>query len=131
MLTPEEYAEVNGRHERFMTWFRALGRNHHTPEEVPADCRITNEERSSIEVYRFVNDPPTRYTAYVDEKAGTVTTWLGDKLGTVTFGRAWRDNFGGTRVPVWVRGINGRAYHGTYFKSTGALCSMRAHKGQG
>ncbi len=88
----------------------------------------TNEERSVVEVYEFVNDPPDRYFAYINEKTRTCNTWMGDKLGEVGFGRAYRSNMGDIRVPITVYGINGKKYHGYYYKSAGDYCRIRLAK---
>lgn len=91
----------------------------------------TNDERSAIEVYEFVRDKPERYFAYVELNARTVTTWTGQKLGTITrIGREYRDAFGGQRIPITVQGINGVRYHGIYFVSSGDYCRLRAYKSQ-
>lgn len=95
---------------------------------------ITNEERSALEVSEFCANPPARYVLYIKEPDGGITnqgipwdhnwdgvatTWMGEKLGTVSFGRSFRSNFHDTRIPVRVRAINGLNYHGTYYRSAG------------
>jgi hypothetical protein len=90
----------------------------------------TNEEISAIEVYEFVNDPPEKYLAYVNEKTMEMTTWTGEKLGRVGWGRTWKSNFGDVRVSIDVDGINDARYHGTFFKSAGDYCIIRAYKAQ-
>jgi len=76
-----------------------------------------NKLRSSIEVYEFVNKPPNKYMVYIS--GSKATTWTGEELGTVTFGREYRGNMGDKRVPVRIRAINGFTYSGTFFKSAG------------
>jgi len=129
MLTAEEYRECKARSARHEAMW--AGRCAVASAEIaqwPADAQITNEERSEMELYEWLVDPPVRYFAYVKESTGQITTWMGDVLGAVSFGREWRDNFGGTRVPVSVRGSNGRRYHGTYYKSAGDYCRLAACK---
>jgi len=90
----------------------------------------TNEERSAIEVYEFVHDPPVKYFLYIDEPSRSATTWMGDVLGRVSFGQSYRSAFGDTRVPIWVDAINGLLYHGTYFKSAGDYARIKLAKQQ-
>lgn len=100
-----------------------------------------NEERSSVELYEFVANPPETYVAYVQAEPtptrygyphlGTLTTWTGDKLGSIVFGPSYRSNFGGTRVPIAVKAINGKEYYGTYYKSSGDYCRIKAKKVKG
>ena len=73
--------------------------------------------------------PPDKYFVYIDEANRTATTWMGEKLGDVTFGHAYRAVFGDVRVPVWVTGINGVKYYGTYYKSAGNYARIQRAKG--
>ena len=61
---------------------------------------------------------------YAYEKTGQVGTWHGDVKVAARFGRAWRDNFGGTRQHVtftW----DGIKMSGIYFKSGGDIVRAR------
>src|SRR5439155_26054876 len=101
------------------------------PRDKPADVPdVSNEERSALEVFEFVTNPPDKYFLYINEKNRTATTWPGEKLGDVSFGCEYRDNFGGERIPVNVYAINGKTYHGTYYKSSGNYARIRMKKGQ-
>ena len=99
---------------------------------IPADAvppvSITNEERGRLEQFLFATNPPARYFLYINEERKVATTWVGDILGRVTFGRAWQDNFGGKRIAVRIEGINGRTYTGTYFQSSGQYARVRLLK---
>jgi hypothetical protein len=86
---------------------------------------ITNEERSAIEVFEFMRDKPERYFLYINEARGIATTWTGAKLGVVWLGRRYRDNFGGERVSISIRAINGESYSGTFYKSSGDYARVR------
>ena len=92
------------------------------------DRSPTNEERSAVEVYEFCTDPPDKYFLYINCTKKEATTWTGDKLGTVAFGCEFRDNFGGKRVPITVYAINGKKYHGTYYKSSGDYARIKMAK---
>lgn len=94
------------------------------------DRSPTNEERSAVEVYEFVTNPPDKYFLYINCTKRIATTWTGDKLGDVSFGSEYRDNFGGKRVPITVYAINGKRYHGTYYKSSGDYARIKLAKGQ-
>ena len=96
----------------------------------PASAKCSNEEYSAIEIYEWLNEKPRKYFLYINETRREGTTWTGDRLGFVEFGREYRDNFGGTRVPISLHGTNGLEYHGTYFKSAGNYARIRARKVQ-
>jgi hypothetical protein len=134
VITPEQAQDIRTRNEALNKWVDSIrGKNgwaSYKPEDKPADVpNVSNEERSALEVFEFVTNPPDKYFLYIREEDRTATTWTGDKLGNVLFGREYRDNFGGRRVPITVRGINGKTYHGTYYKSSGNYARIRAKKG--
>jgi hypothetical protein len=95
-----------------------------------------NKETSRKEVEGWKANPPDKYFLYIQDTGGKgpwhlegqATTWTGDILGTVRFGREYRSNFGDKRVPVVVFGNNGVKYHGTYYKSAGDYARIRRHK---
>ncbi len=89
---------------------------------------VNNDLRSEIETYEFINDRPSKYFLYIKEETNEATTWMGQRLGSVTFGREFMDNFGGKRVPIWITAINGVKYSGTYFKSAGDYARVKAIK---
>ena len=97
------------------------------PTETGGDL-ARNWESSTQEVAEFVSDPPERYFAYVSSDHRSVTTWMGDALGTITSYREYRTpSFGwpSTRAAIRVRAINGRDYFGTYYKSAGDYCRLK------
>ena len=129
-ITAQQAADIRERLARFAAWVDTIrdksGWASYRPEDIPADVpRVSNDEISALEVFEFIHDAPEKYFLYIREKEGEAITWTGDKLGTVTFGRPWRDNFGGTRVPIRVQGINGKRYAGTYYKSSGDYARVR------
>lgn len=140
IISATEYNEIKARSAVFDAWVDTKrGKNgwaSYKPEEKPADIPdVTNDERSKVEVYEFVNTPPDRYFLYVKALAGThsgargvATTWTGDKLGDITFGTTWKDNFGGTRVSIRVSAIDGRTYAGVYFSSAGDCARIKLLK---
>lgn len=89
----------------------------------------TNKDRSDIEVYEFLNDPPSRYFAYYDNDLRKITNWMGVKLGAIIDrGSPWTSNMGDRRVNVVVRAINGREYVGTCFLTSGTYCRLRVRR---
>lgn len=133
-VTAEEFAVINTRNNKYHTSMRNLypNTNGFTPEMIETivkhagiDRAPNNTERSQIETYNFVQNPPDKYFLYIDDKQAKATTWTGEVLGNVFFGTEWRDNFGGKRVPVTIRAINGKVYHGTYFKSSGNYARIK------
>ena len=133
MITPDQAADIRERNNALMAWVDSIrGKNgwaSYRPENKPPDVPdVSNEERSALEVFEFCTNPPDKYFLYISCEKQSATTWTGDLLGHVSFGREYRDNFGGRRVPVTVRAINGRTYHGTYFKSSGDFARIRQSK---
>lgn len=108
------------------------------------ETEAKNKETSRKEVAEWLANPPQSYFAYVKERENTerigcsvstairgeLTTWMGDKLGAVYGGIPYRDNFGSYRVSIDVVGTNGVLYHGTYYRSSGSYCRIRAYKNQ-
>ena len=133
MITPDQAADIRKRNDALMAWVDSIrGKNgwaSYRPEDKPGDVPdVTNEERSALEVFEFCTNPPDKYFLYINRDKQSATTWTGDLLGHVSFGREYRDNFGGIRVPVTVRAINGLTYHGTYYKSSGDFARIRQSK---
>ncbi|GAB7002482.1 hypothetical protein JQ593_22795 [Bradyrhizobium viridifuturi] len=130
MLTPEQAADIRARDEALHAWMKARKTNSYHPSELPPHINPpTNDERGQVELFEFMRDIPERYFLYINAKTNTATTWNGERLGSASFGREYRDNFGGKRVPVTVRAINGATYHGTYFKSAGDYARVKKAKG--
>ena len=96
----------------------------------PFDDKINNDIRSAIETWEFAHDIPSRYFLYINEKNNTATTWTGQKLGSVSFGSPFRSNLGDTRQQITVKAINGKVYHGVYYKSAGDYARIKLAKNQ-
>jgi hypothetical protein len=91
----------------------------------------TNEERSDVEVYEWMTEPPVSYFAYVDKIAPgeVVTNFTGRTLGHITScGSIWKSNFGDRRQHFTVEGTNGITYSATAYIDSGTYCRMRAVK---
>jgi hypothetical protein len=134
VISAQQAQDIRQRNDALMAWVDSIrsknGWASYRPEDKPSNIPdVTNDERSALEVFDFITNPPEKYFLYINEANRTATTWTGDVLGQVSFGREYRDNFGGRRVPITVRGINGRTYHGTYFKSSGDYARIRVQKG--
>jgi hypothetical protein len=133
VISQDQAADIRQRNDALMAWVDSIrGKNgwaNYRPEDKPVNVPdVTNDERSALEVFEFCSNPPDKYFLYISEDKKTATTWTGDLLGHVTFGREYRDNFGGKRQPVWIRAVNGKRYHGTYFKSSGNFARIRLSK---
>jgi hypothetical protein len=87
-----------------------------------------NVIRGRAELWLWHSTPPSSYFLYVNESLGLATTWMGDVLGNVRFGKEYRDNLGGVRIPIVVYGTNRIRYHGTYFKSAGDYARIKAYR---
>lgn len=135
MRTQEQYLTAKAKLEAYdqaaNAWMTA-NKTNGIPSEVcatfPHADEVDNVLRSEIEVYEFINNIPDKYFLYISEIRKEATTWTGQRLGDIKFGREYRDNFGGKRVPVTVNAINGRKYHGTYYKSAGDYARVKIAK---
>jgi len=135
MITKAKANEIRRRSERLEKWITDNGYRDKTgwasypSDKVPKKCRVGNTELSALEVYEWMTSPPDKYFLYVSEDNATATTWMGDKLGAVTFGKPYSSpgfgGFGSQRVPVRVKGINGVEYYGTYYKSSGDYARVK------
>lgn len=123
MITAEQATDIRSRYESLQTF---LGkRRSYKTDEVAHLNPPSNDELGTLEVFEFCRDRPARYFLYIKADKFVATTFMGDTLGTVIFGREYRDNFGGDRVPVTIRAITGDTYHGTYFKSAGDYARIK------
>lgn len=131
--TYEKLCIINKLENEFL---KSLGKNWLSIEEQEqrrvfvGGYALTNEDRSSIEVYDFVNNVPTKYTLYISESDSKATTWTGEVLGNVSFAPAFKAFFGDTRQHITVKAINGKTYHGTYYKSAGDHANIKLAKNQ-
>lgn len=89
---------------------------------------VDNDLRGKIEVYEFMQDKPKKYFLYINEDTMQATTWGGESLGNVHFGKEYRSNMGDKRQSIDVFGINGVKYHGIYYKSSGNYAIIKAYK---
>jgi hypothetical protein len=138
LITPEQAADIRKRNDALNAWIDTIrdkrtGWASYKPEDKPSHVPdVSNDERSALEVYDFVTNPPDKYFLYVNQEKRTATTWTGDLLGQITFGREYRcpafGGFSSRRIPVTVRAINGRVYVGTYYKSSGDFARVRLSK---
>ena len=135
--TEEQYKEAKRKHDANDAATRAYCKEHKTngiPHEAyskfPFADEVNNALRSALEVWEFVHDIPTTYFLYINEKERKATTWTGQNLGNVSFGSSSRSNFGDERVPISVYAINGKKYHGTYYKSAGDYARIKLFKHQ-
>lgn len=132
-LTTEAYNLLRARCDKLAAWVDTQrapnGWASYREEDIPPGVpRVTNEERSALEVYEFIHDPPAKYFLYINEEKRMATTWTGETLGRIELGQPYRDNFGGRRVPVRIHAINGRTYAGTYFTSAGSYARVKLCK---
>lgn len=94
-----------------------------------------NHVRSQLEVSLFHSDPlphGASYRAYLSEGRNVITTWMGDKLASVTRRKQWKALHGmysRERGSFWAMGIDGRTYYG---RDSGPdmLCTLRLSRKQ-
>lgn len=132
MLSEKEYLALRHRYDEYEKARKRICKSLYcvTPEEAKKlPTAIGNDNVSRMEVYEFVHDPPTRYFTYVNLEKRIITTWVGAKLGEILgAGLPFRSNVGDMRVNITVKGINGVVYHGTFYKSSGDYCRLRAER---
>lgn len=127
-ITKEQYNEIKTRLAAYEVWRN--GRTSYPSNTVPPGLGVSNEDRSKVELYDFVHNPPEKYFVYVRHDAKSArqaeaTTWMGELLGCAMLGYEWRDNFGGTRRSIEFAGVNGFQYVGTYYTSSGDYARVR------
>jgi hypothetical protein len=118
------------------SWCIADGQNIKQMTSVPCEIvktfpyaeEVTNELRSKIELWEFINNKPEKYFLYIDEKEKNAINWTGEYLGKVFFGSEYRSNVGDKRQSIEIKAINGLSYYGTYFKSSGNYARIKAKK---
>lgn len=92
---------------------------------------MTNEERSAEEVKAFKVSEPVPHVCYLSSDGKHLTTWMGDKLATITsVGRAQRGFNGASLISFHAIGINGAWYHGKH-NGPGMSLRIRPMKKQG
>lgn len=136
MITKKKYRQLRAKIDAYLAWVDTIrganGWASYQPEDVPATVpRVSDAERSQVEVYEFCANPPDRYLVYVRRIAvapGVVgkdieaTTWTGQLLGKGRLGIPYKCGKGlgvSRRYPISFKGINGRVYRGTFFASSG------------
>lgn len=88
---------------------------------------LTNEQTSAIEAYEFMTMKPSAITCYVSDNR--VTTWIGDKLGSIVYSHPIRNTFSRHLGQIVVLGINGILYYGVS-SGNNMSCNLRAYKNQ-
>ena len=127
MITKAQRDEIMERETKLREWMGKRSSYH--PSELPVTINPpTNEERSAVELFDWIMDPPKRYFAYA-VKEGAISNWMGESLGTITWeGATYRDNMGGKRKNFRMLGTNGIWYSGTAYVSSGDYCRLKAIK---
>lgn len=116
---------------RYLTKHKTNAMPVEVSKKMPFADMVNNELRSRVETYEFIHDIPESYFLYINEEKKIATTWTGDSLGAVFFGREYTSNFGDTRQPIDVMAINGKRYHGIYYKSSGDYARIKLYKTKG
>jgi len=138
MITEKRYKQLRAKINAFDAWVDSQrnprnGWASYRPSDVPRHLpRVSNAERSQVEVYEFVNQQPDKYFCYVqrnkcapglvDNKV-TVTTWTGQVLGYGYLGVPYKCG-NSRRYPIRFRAINGVRYSGTYYASAGTYARV-------
>lgn len=116
---------------RYLTKNKTNSMTAEVSKSMPFSDMVNNELKSRVESFEFIHDVPEKYFVYINEQDKIATTWTGDSLGAVFFGREYTSNFGDTRQPIDVMAINGKRYHGIYYKSSGDYARIKLYKTKG
>jgi hypothetical protein len=97
-----------------------------TPNGTSVDVAANDARNAEIEHMELArwDHQPARHLAYYTEH-GTVTTWRGTVLGTITGRRIYRHNFGGRFIVLSVLGTNGVRYYGRASYDNGNCIHLR------
>lgn len=128
MLTLEQVKDIESRENIVRDYLTAKKKNWLSPEEQEKLPKVTNEERSAAELFYWHNEKPSKYFLYINTDKKIATTWIGEELGRVSFGREYCGNMGDKRQSVRVYGVNGQTYSGTYYKGAGDYARVKAIK---
>jgi hypothetical protein len=136
ILTKKQYEKSRymlNRYNEACTTYCKQNKTNAIPFEIaktfPYWDKVNNNLRGAVEVYEFINDIPQKYFLYIS-KENKATTWNGEVLGDVHFGREYRSNIGDKRQPIDVFAINGKKYYGTYYKSSGDYARIKLYANQ-
>lgn len=88
-----------------------------------ADNDLRNALLNQQELAIWKARPQTVIAYYTDT---TVTTWMGDVLGTITSRKVIQHNMGGRFIVLRVKATNGRTYHGRASYDNGNI--IRLHR---
>lgn len=131
LITKEQRLNIQAREDAKTAYLKAKGKNWLGPNELEENglLDVTNDERAQAELYDWHTDKPAQYFCYINVDKRIATVWTGAELGKIVrMGAEFRDSFGGVRVPVTIQGNNGVEYYGTYYKSSGDYCRLKAYK---
>jgi hypothetical protein len=142
MITTKTYNELKRKIAQFDAWVDTQrnprnGWASYRVEDIPKHLsKVSNDQRSFVEVYEFVHTPPEKYFIYVERNVVSpgevdnrvrVTTWTGQTLGYGYLGRPYKCG-NSRRYPIRFKGINGFRYAGTYYVSTGDYARVKKVK---
>lgn len=86
-----------------------------TPDQTtgisPAENTTRNQALEAAELTAWQAQPDHMF-AYYDERKGTITTWPGTVIGTITSHAIHCHNFGGRFITLRMTGTNGARYYG-------------------
>ena len=134
------YRDVKARYQRHYKAFeryRAATKMNSISDEDAKKWRVppapSNEEVGQMEQYEFEHKNKGEggtYAGYMSKDMTRITTWMGDTLADVQWkGAEYRGNMGNRAVNFRAKGIDGKLYSGTYYKSSGDYVRMKRIKG--
>jgi len=135
LISDAEHKEIEGRIDNLKAWLKEHNGNWFREDELPENCRVSNDEQAQLELYEFCKEQPKSYGCYVKRQNKNsivvkITTWTGLVLGHGTLGKSYYSNFGDLRYPIHATGVNDIEYHGTFYAGAGDYCTLKAYKDQ-
>lgn len=135
MITAEQHAALRAKLATYDAW-AAQFKQRNGWTVIPADAvppvKVTNDERSAVEVFELCRDKPDAFLAYVSAEGGSwrIATWTGEKLSAdLIAGASYRNprpsHTSRTLTPIRVKSIWGDWYMG---RALGAGIYVRLRK---
>ena len=97
-----------------------------TPDGIsnipPNEVEERNQAVDAAVLEAWVNSP-NEFSVYIDGES--VTSWMGEKMGTVLYRSEFHNNFGGVTECIRFKGTNGSEYYGRKSRDWSQLLNCR------
>jgi hypothetical protein len=130
MIDSETHIAFRKRLAEFEAWLGDRRSVHVSEIEAAGLSDVTNDMRGAVELYELNRDRPEKFTAYVSSDGKSITTWMGDILGNITYTRqdSRRRSWHNDKMRTVYATIWGRRYYGRN-SGNGMVINLRRMKG--